>query len=139
MKSFSWVAIAIVAVAIWLRAEAAVAQPVSQAACNCVSGANSTTGITAVPFTGISAPGPGLRVYGTGLQCSNSSGTGALVTLNDTANNGNGSNFFIPATGLAGSLFSPSPLTFPINTAPTFTVSSSISTMYCNLQGYVSR
>jgi hypothetical protein len=101
---------------------------------NVVSGSGSATGTGATTI--IKAPNTG-RLYVTGTQCFRTdAGTSAVyVTLNDAAST---------VIGLANSgggggnnMVFTSPLLVAAQTALTFTASGSISTIYCNAQGYV--
>jgi hypothetical protein len=103
---------------------------------NYVSGSGSSTDGAAHNI--IAAPSiTGARYYITGIQCGRTdAGTSASrVTFNDdgasvvvlpNAGNGGGANVVFPV-----------PLTVPRTTAFTMTSSASISTVYCNAQGFL--
>lgn len=96
-----------------------------------------TASTAAISFTGIAAPAAGLKVYLTGVQCgrTDTGTTASYVTLNDAASTiltlansgGGGGNNQVYAT----------PLALAAATAPTFTSSASLSSVFCNAQGYV--
>jgi hypothetical protein len=101
---------------------------------NFVSGAASATDTAA--HTIIAAPGAGIKIYVTGVQCSrDDAGTAAMrVTLNDGAS----TPVLLPNNGGGGGnnpVF-PTPLIVPAATALQFTPSTSTSTVRCSAQGY---
>lgn len=101
---------------------------------NFVSGAASATGTGATTI--ISAPGASVKLYITSLQCfrSDAGTTLAYVTLDDGAS----TLVALPNSGGGGgsNLTLPVPLVVAANTALTFTASTSLSTVYCQAQGY---
>lgn len=81
----------------------------------------------------IAAQGSTTKIYVTGLQFGNTSGSTIVVTLNDTA----ASQFIVPSGG--GN--NPSGFLVPLvlataNTSLTFTPSLAVATVYANAQGY---
>lgn len=98
--------------------------------------AASTTGNTATTCTGMGAQGAGVKIYLTSVQCSNSSATGIMTTLNDSASTpipcpSNGS------SNVGGSAISfPVPLVVAANTAFQFTPGSAQTTIFVSAQGY---
>jgi hypothetical protein len=105
-----------------------------QDASNLVSGSGSATNTAATQI--IAAPSSTRRIYVTGVQCArNDAGTSAVfVTLNDTSS----TVIVLPNSGGGGgsNMVFASPLTVASATALTFTASGSISTIYCNAQGF---
>ena|SRR6266576_3388704 len=88
------------------------------------------TSTSASPVTIISAqPGP---LYVTSLQFANSSGTTVTCNLNDSVS----SVFIVPAGG-GSNVICPVPLVVAPNTALTFTLSTGVSSVTANAQGYV--
>lgn len=79
----------------------------------------------------IVAGGGGLKTYITSMQCSNTSATSTLVTLNDAA----ASVLIVPAGGGNNPQFSV-PLVTAAATAFTLTSGTAVTTVYCNAQGY---
>jgi hypothetical protein len=101
---------------------------------NLVSGSASAT--TTAATTIIAAPTATRLIYITGVQCGRTDvgTTASSVTFNDDAstvmvlpNSGNGG---------ANNMVFPRPLMVPAATAFKFTSSGSISTVYCNAQGF---
>jgi hypothetical protein len=101
---------------------------------NLVTGAGSATNTSATAI--IAAVSTARRIYVTAAQCGRTdAGTTAIhVTLNDDAstvvvlpNSGGGS--FVPVVF-------PNPLTVTASSGLTFTASDSITTIYCNAQGF---
>lgn len=91
---------------------------------------SATSSITGA-VTIVAAQGVGFRLYVGGLQFSNSSATGTLVTLSDTAS----SEFFIPALSCINLSF-PTPLIVPPNSPLTFTPASGTTTLFANAQTF---
>lgn len=98
---------------------------------NWVSGSANTTGATAVQI--IAAPGSG-SIWITGVSCfrTDAGTTTAFVTLNDTAS----TVVVLPAGGGSNPVIG-TPLKVAATTHLTFTVSTSLTTVYCNAQGVV--
>jgi hypothetical protein len=93
------------------------------------AGSSTSTGTT---ITVLGSAGTGLYGYLTALQCGNTSATTIYVTLSDGAS----SVFILPAGGGTNVTF-PTPLVSSSTaTAITATLSGSVSTIYCNGQGY---
>lgn len=104
---------------------------------NMLRGANSSTSNTAVTFTGMGAQGANIKIYVTGVYCARTDAgiTGMFVTLNDSAS----TIVVLPDSGGGGgnNMVFEVPLSIAANTAFTFTPSTSITTVYCNAQGYL--
>lgn len=98
---------------------------------NDLAGAANTTGTGATTI--IAAQGASVKIYITGLQCFRTDGgtTLAYVTLNDSASTVEA----LPPTGGTNVPFN-TPLVVAANTASTFTVSTALTTAYCDEQGY---
>jgi hypothetical protein len=100
-----------------------------------VSGAASATGTAATTI--IAAQGTGVKIYITGVQCGrNDAGTTAsTVTFDDGA----ATTIVLPNAGSGGinTISFNTPLVVAANTAFTFQSSASITTVYCNAQGYI--
>jgi hypothetical protein len=102
---------------------------------NMLRGSASQTATSATTL--IAAQGAGVKIYVTGVQCSNTTGVPSsttaspYVTLNDTGS----SIVVVPPSGGDNLTFT-TPLAVAANTAFTFTPSAATSTIYCNAQGY---
>lgn len=101
---------------------------------NLVSGSNSATGTGATTL--IAAPSGTYRIYVTAVQCGRTDAgtTASRVTLNDAG----ATVLVLPnsAGGGANNAVFANPLIVASATALTFTSSASISTVYCNAQGF---
>lgn len=101
---------------------------------NLVSGSGNATGTGATTI--IAAPSATRRLYITAVECGRTdAGTTAVrATLNDDGT----TVIVIPNSGGGGgnNITFPSPLTVPAGTALTFTMSSGVTTAYCNAQGF---
>lgn len=99
-----------------------------------LSGGASATNTGATTL--IAAQGAGIKEYISSLQCGRTdAGTTAMrVTLNDNAS----TNIVIPNSGGGGMISTvfQIPLIVAANTALTFTPSASVTTVWCNAQGY---
>jgi hypothetical protein len=79
----------------------------------------------------IAAQGASVKIYPVALQCSNTSATDAMVTLNDTAS----TSFIVPHNSGNNPVF-PIPLALALNTALTFTSGTGVTTLTCNAQAF---
>ena len=91
------------------------------------AGTSTSTAITLLAASGST----GLKEYLTNMQCGNSAVSSVTITLNDTAS----SVFFVPAGG-GNDISFQVPLVAAANTAMTATLSSGVSKLFINAQGY---